>query len=389
MKKIMLIHNILWSHYKAIVFSELDLLIRAQGDELYVVHIAPKGGTQKNLGEPNNQLHRYNYKLLFNADYEEIGATKKSVAVWREIYLYRPDVIILPGFGEIPFWFALLAAKVLAIPPILTCDSTAMDQPAAWFKTTLKKLFVSACNAAFCYGTKSKEYLLSLGMSNSSIYTRCQAINNAEFETLWRKNLPQRQSLTAASGFKPRNIIFVGRLVPLKNLVRLINAFNDVKRNEELASDWGLIVVGDGPQHEELSKLCLESSAEDVHLVGGKNWNETPLYYSLSDVFVLPSTSEAWGLVVNEAMICGLPVLVSDRCGSAYDLVENGKNGFVFNPLDEQELADYLRFFIKNPDKISKMGERSRAIMTEYTAENAAKQMLLGINSVLEICGSI
>lgn len=384
-KKIMLIHNILWSHYKAIVLSELDVLIKACGNELYVIHIAPKGVTQKNLGDADRSLHKYHYKVLFYEYYELISNVKKCIALWREIRSYKPDIIVLPGFGEIPFWFVLLASKVLTTRSILTCDSTSMDRPAFWLKTTLKKLFVRGCSTAFCYGTKSKEYLLSLGMPIEAIYTRCQAIDNEKFAALWKESANMREQILLNSGFKSRNFIFVGRLIQLKNIIRLIDAFTNLKQNEELAADWGLIVVGDGPQREELIKHCTQNAVKDVNLIGGKNWSETPSYYALADVFVLPSTSEAWGLVVNEAMICGLPVLVSDRCGAAYDLVEEGKNGFVFNPFDVLELENRLRFFVRNPDEIGIMSERSRAIISDYTAQNAALQMLRGIRDTLEM----
>jgi len=110
-----------------------------------------------------------------------------------------------------------------------------------------------------------------------------------------------------------------------------------------------------------------------------------PEFYALADVLVLPSFSEPWGLVVNEAMVCGLPVIVSNRAGASFDLVKNGKNGFTFNPYDWKELAELMRKFTKGEVDIKEMGYNSKEIIREYTPEKAARQMLVGIKQILGV----
>ena len=370
MKKILIIHNILWSHYKAVVLTELNTLIRNNGDELLVIHIAPKGIAQKNLGNADLDLHQYPYKVIFNEDYEIPISFKKSIALSREIFLYKPDVVIQPGFGETPFWFSLLTTKLLRIPSIFCCDSTAMDNPKHWLKDTLKKIYVKGCVSAFTYGTKSKEYILSLGMIADQIYTHCQAATNIQLAAAYEPAHIERQSRISAAGFNTHNFIYVGRLTSIKNINRLITAFLSLKNNNALAKDWGLILVGDGPQRRELTQLCVNMDAKDVHFVGGKSWREVPEFHALADVFVLPSTSEPWGIVVNEAMVCGLPVLVSSHCGAAYDLVQEGENGFMFDPYNEQELLDKLNFFVNHPNELTAMGIKSREIIEQFSPKN-------------------
>ena len=155
-----------------------------------------------------------------------------------------------------------------------------------------------------------------------------------------------------------------------------------LKSSNLLAQDWGLILVGDGPQRQELTALCAELDANDVYFAGGKSWREVPEFYALADVFVLPSKSEPWGLVVNEAMVCGLPVLVSNHCGSAYDLVQEGRNGFTFDPFNEQELLEKLSYFVTNSKQLATMGTRSREIITKFSPRNAALQMFKGISMI-------
>ena len=170
-----------------------------------------------------------------------------------------------------------------------------------------------------------------------------------------------------------------------KNIKMLINTFCEVEKNKN-SKDWGLIIVGDGPQKEELLKLVNNLELKnDVFFIGAKSWKEVVDFYTISDVFILPSISEPWGLVVNEAMICGLPVIVSKRCGSYWDLVKEGINGFGFDPFNQKELEGIMLKFINNEVDMKKMGEESRNIIKDYTPENAAKQMLIGIKRVLGV----
>jgi glycosyltransferase involved in cell wall biosynthesis len=128
--------------------------------------------------------------------------------------------------------------------------------------------------------------------------------------------------------------------------------------------------VGDGPQREELVKTARRLDLENVVWPGFRQVDELPVYYALSSAFVLPSTSEPWGLVVNEAMASGLPVLVSNRCGSAPDLVAEGENGYTFDPYDIEELKDRMLVLSGNDEvKRYAMSEASLSIIVNYTAE--------------------
>ena len=383
MKKVLLIHNILWSHYKAGVFTELNHLLASDGYDFLVVHISPKGNAQKNHGDVDLDMHQYPFKVLFEEDYEELGNLRKSASVCKKIISYKPDILILPGYNEIFCWFALISAKLLMIHIIISCDSTAMDRPRFWYKEALKKFFVRRCSVGFCYGIKSAEYLNTLGMPTTDIFLRCQAINNEEIAAIHESVHAVRKEFLTATGFKQHNFIFVGRLNPIKNIEHLIKAFAILKNTNALALSWGLIVVGDGPQKEELISICTELKVCDVYFVGGKSWREVPKFHALADVLVLPSISEPWGLVINEAMACSMPVLVSKYCGAAYDLVYVGENGFIFDPFDKEELINWLNYFVTHHKRIEKMGMRSREIISGYSSKNAAKQMYNGIDRLL------
>jgi glycosyltransferase involved in cell wall biosynthesis len=141
-----------------------------------------------------------------------------------------------------------------------------------------------------------------------------------------------------------------------------------------------LVLLGEGDQKANLQQLA--QNVQNVYFEAGVPWFEVAEYLALVDVLVLPSESEPWGLVVNEAMICGLPVLVSEPSGCVEDLVQAGQNGFTFNPHQKQDLVDKMRFFTQNPEKLTQMGEASRQIVALFEPEKVAHEMLEGIKKL-------
>src|SRR6267378_2061180 len=182
-------------------------------------------------------------------------------------------------------------------------------------------------------------------MPRERIFTGYDVVDNEYFrqkaeEVRQKYALPENYFLASA------------RFVEKKNLAMLIQAYAEYRRSaafakatadKEIAANvpWDLVVLGDGPLRESLnSQLSTLNLNEHVHLPGFKPYDELPVYYALANAFVHASTTEQWGLVVNEAIASGLPVIVSERCGCAPELV-NG-NGFTVDPLDEQALAARL-----------------------------------------------
>ena len=152
-------------------------------------------------------------------------------------------------------------------------------------------------------------------------------------------------------GLPQRFFLASNRFLPKKNLPGLLRAFAQY-RTAAGADPWDLVLLGDGPLRPDVERLIADIGlAGAVHLPGFKQYPELPAYYGLAGAFVHASTSEQWGLVVNEAMAAGLPVLVSDRCGCAPDLVAEGINGFTFPPEDHVRLAGLMSEVAAQPDR--------------------------------------
>ena len=139
-------------------------------------------------------------------------------------------------------------------------------------------------------------------------------------------------------------ILYCGRLSKEKSLFDLLEAYHLVNCKEK-----SLIIVGDGELRKPLEEHVVKHSLDSVHFFGFRNRNEIAQYYATADVLILPSKRETWGIVVNEALCFGLPVIVSDQVGAARDLVRNGHNGFSFPSGDVKTLAARIQQLIELP----------------------------------------
>src|SRR2546430_4911373 len=183
-------------------------------------------------------------------------------------------------------------------------------------------------------------------VDNGYFARRASELRTSNFEIRKKHGLPENYFLASA------------RFIEKKNLPSLIRAYGEYRQRSsdfakatadrevggqpsEVTAPCDLVLLGDGPLRETLnSQLSTLNLHRHVHLPGFKQYDELPVYYALAKAFVHASTTEQWGLVANEAIASGLPVIVSDRCGCVPELV-NG-NGFTFDPFDEQELVERL-----------------------------------------------
>jgi glycosyltransferase involved in cell wall biosynthesis len=133
------------------------------------------------------------------------------------------------------------------------------------------------------------------------------------------------------------------------------------------------VLVGSGPQETELRAQAKE--LRGVVFSGFQQKDTLPAYFGLASCLVLPSISEPWGLVVNEAMAAGLPVLVSYRCGCVPELVQHGVNGYLCDPFDTEEMTQFLGVMSSETADAEKMGEASRRIVAQYTPETWAQTL--------------
>jgi len=380
-KRIMIVHSIAWSHYAALTFSELYKILNLEGNNLLVIHIAKSNLNRKGIGDYDSSIHKYPHKILYDGFYEHFRLSDEIMILNKELISYKPDILIVSGLSDVGILSAIVINKILKSKNIVVSDTTYVDRKRFKYKEILKSKILKLFDGAFCVGTAQKEYMLKLGMKEENIFIASYyAVDNEFIYDKYIKSYESRLSIKRISKLKENNFIYSGRMLESKNPALLIRAFNSIKQREERSKSWGIIIVGDGPQKDELKALVKKLDLEkDVFFAGGKSWREVPEYYAIGDVLVLPSISEAWGLVVNEAMVCGLPVIVSKRAGSYWDLVKEGENGFGFDPYNREELEQIMLKFIKTEVDRKKMGEISKKIIEDYSPKNMAMKMYEGI----------
>lgn len=380
--KILIVHNQLWAHYKAIIFNELQKIIsQSKTDSLLVVQIATVEKSRINLGDLDNSIHQYPYKLLHEGTLEEVSLFDRIFGVLREIKKFKPDVVNLTGYYDIATWAILFFCKLKGIKTILSNESTASDHTRNDLKETIKALIIKQFDGYFNFGTLSEKYILSLGISAEKMLVKRNCVDNKSLKQIYLAHLPKRIQTQQMRNISPKNFIFVGRLIDYKNLFHFLETFGlaQTKSSEE----WGVIILGDGELKADLQQFVFKNNIQNISFQAGVSWQKVPEYLALSNVLVLPSYSEPWGLVVNEAMACGLPVIVSDKCGCAIDLVKNGENGFTFSPNNKEQLSTYLLKFMNNEVDSQQMGIVSQQIIQDYSPENVAFEMYQGFQQTI------
>lgn len=376
--RVNIFHNILWPRYKGLIFSGLHNFALPSNIKVSFFQIARTSSDRKNLGEVDTSYHRYPYQLLFNGSYDSIPKIKLCRILFKQVAQSDADLILLPGYHLIEYWFMLLACILTGKKRAVFVDSTSKDQPDSRLKYWLKRFFFSMCDGFFAYGERSKEYLLSFGVSRNKITTRCQA---AALPHSYTAERALRERIARRKGDMPSSFLFVGLLSAGKGIDVLIRAFSQVRQQNRLAS---LTIVGGGPIREELKALAASLNVADaVRFPGAANINQLAGYYLNASCLILPSRSEAWGLVVNEALSYGCPAIVSAHCGCAPDLIIEGKTGYVFRTDDVDELAKKMSSVVNDMGNVEKVANDCIALMQKFTPEKAAAQILNGCRVIL------
>ena len=375
--RILIIHNQLWAHYKAIIFNELQKIVDTdEATELLVLQLAMVEKSRTALGQVDLSTHRYNYQLVHDGTLEEISLKERLIAMLKAVRKFKPDVVNLTGYYDIASWVILFYCKLLGIKTVLSNESTLGDHQRGGIKEKFKSFIIRQFDGYFNFGTRSAEYLITLGAKPEQLLVQRNCVDNKRLKELF----DNAKRLVISK--EQKSFIFIGRLIPFKNLPSFMEALEEV--NAQVANPWGLIILGEGEQKTKLQHKSTGLSYP-VTFINGVSWEEIPTYLAQADALVLPSYSEPWGLVVNEAMACGMPVLVSEKCGCAIDLVKEGINGFTFNPTNKEDIKQVLLKIMSQNLDLNNLGQQSINIIKDYSSENVAKEMFEGYTKICQL----
>lgn len=332
---------------------------------------------------PEDQTHRSTD--WFHKNYENFNAVflKKAKRICRQkvfidiIPLIRKgyDHIICGGYSSPTYMLAIEYMKFHNIPFCMEADGGLVrDDP--WYKTAFKKHFISPACCWFSSGRSTTDYFIHYGankdriieypftsMSETDLQRARQRISGNR--SLWKERLQISEE---------KVITTVGQFIHRKGFDVLIRAA------KHLPCNTGIYIIGGEPDDEYIL-LKQNLALDNVHFVGFKNKEELEKYYCASDLFVLPAREDIWGLVINEAMAYGLPVVATDRCGAALSLLEDGVNGYIVPVEDAETLADRIRRLLSDDAARESMGQRNLSVIEKYSIENMVKAHMDFFNS--------
>jgi glycosyltransferase involved in cell wall biosynthesis len=282
----------------------------------------------------------------------------------RELRAFRPDVVVVGGWNQPAFWTARRHSRRRRIPLVAWVESTLRDErPGSRPLEAAKRAFVRSCAGFLVPGRASAEYVRSLGVAGE-IAIAPNAVDPDIFGRRVEELRAGRDRLRAERGLHRCTFLYVGRLDPEKDLETLFRALRDLPAD--------LAVIGGGTDEARLRGLAPPS----VRFVGRLERDELPAWYAAADAFVLPSRSEQWGMVLNEAALAGLPLVATDAAGAAHELIEDGVNGFRVPAGDEAALAAALERLVRDDAFRAEAGERSREIGRRFTPEAWAEAVV-------------
>lgn len=311
-----------------------------------------------------------------------------NFGVVHELATGHYDAILLFGWNSFANWLVFLTAALFRTRIILHSESPLKQEllKSRW-KLFFKKIlfaFLFRRVSAFLYiGEENRKFYLHYGVPEQKLFFAPYAVENDRYLIAAKEFSPERDALREKMGITDKVVIlFTGKLIPKKRPMDLLRAYERASVDPGFRGRIALLFVGDGALRGELEAYVKEHVIKNVHFAGFQNQTELPGYYTVADMFVLPSgIGETWGLVVNEAMCFGLPVVVSDMVGCGADLVHPGKNGFIFPLGDINGLAECIREVAESKERRTSFGRASSDIIRGYTQEKDVEAIVSALHS--------
>lgn len=345
-----------------------NALARHAGVDLHVIFLA----------ETDPDLRQWRvYKEEIKCSYEVLPSWRKQVGeynvllnhgVGRALTAFAPHAILCGGYNYFASWQALLWARVRNIPFLLWSESHLHElrcvRPLVEF---LKDEFLHRCSGFVVPGWSAAEYLRAHKIKGDVIFTAPNAVDNdlfaAEGAEARKNSAARRRELDLPN----RYFLFAGRLVREKGVFELLSAY--AKLDEQVRQQVGLVFAGDGASRRQLEEQAASISPGAIRFAGFAHRERLAAYYALAEVLVLPTYSDTWGLVVNEGMACGLPVILSRAAGCAVELLKENWNGLLIPPRDVVSLASAMKSLASQPELCATMGANSAQHIANYTPE--------------------
>ena len=363
-------HNLLWARYKGHIFTGVFNLSHARNVSVRFYQIARSMGARASMGTIDLRDHDYPLHLLFDNDFDSTTFHSRLLRILSISIRSDADIAVLAGYDRPEYFLQCVVYRLKGVRVMVFCDSTIHDQKQIWWKSIVKYSFFSMCYGALCYGQRSRDYVMRYGIRADRAFGGCQAAAlQAECDNDHVRTVRRSRYHSGA----PLIFLYVGRLAAEKRVDTLIYAFAAARRT---LSNTRLRIVGAGPEAAHLKRLNLALGvADSVDFCGPLSGDALARAYLNASCLVLPSASEPWGLVVNEALAYGCPAIVSDCCGCGPELIVTGRTGFVFRAGDSLDLARKLIRAAECLSPRERVTEDCLAQVARYTPAQAARHI--------------
>ncbi|MCA9893777.1 MAG: glycosyltransferase family 4 protein [Anaerolineae bacterium] len=329
------------------------------------------------------------YQARFLNEYNEVKT--QNLSFW-EIFRHlmtifrqdKLDAVLVFGYASKIARAAHIAARLLRIPVFLRGESE-IFMPRSRVQTLARDImafFLTRTSSRLMYiGKANLAFYKRYGNPDSKLFFAPYGVDNQYFISQQNALMSQRKVLRQAYGYGDDTvvIVFSAKLIERKRPMDLLKAYQKLHQQ---GHPVGLLFIGEGPLRQHMESYLKQHEIEGVHITGFKNVTEMAQEYIVGDIFVLPSSKDTWGLVVNEAMLFGMPAIVTDRVGSHYDLIEEGVTGFMYEHGDVDALVDVLVPLVTDADLRHKMGHAARQKVEHYSYETNAQAILKALASL-------
>lgn len=319
----------------------------------------------KNRAEAWQSGENYKFKPVFMKPLITRTESAYCPEVFKLLKEFKNDVIVVGGYATPTGMVAILYLKAKKIPFYLNCDGGFASKDSL-FKKKVKTFFIGSATYYLSTGVGADKYLMHYGAKKERIYHYSfSSLREEDIETAVKRRDEKVRLRNELGIFEKNMIVFVGSFIRRKGIDILLKACTNME-------DTAVVLIG-GSDISAYKEIVSEKFKAHIFPVGFKNKEEIKKYYQAADLMVLPTREDIWGLVINEAMAQGLPVVTTNRCLAGLTLVKNGENGYTV-PVEGVEVLKQAIEKVFDGDNASEFGRKSLEKIRNYTIERMAAE---------------
>lgn len=316
--------------------------------------------------------------FILNEKFEILNCKKSKLIYKKTIKKIKDfDLVAMYEYATITSIRLMIRCILNKVPYVINCDGAYITTNI--IKGNIKKFFIKKATAYLASGISAKNYFMHYGAKEENIYFH-------NFSSLYSKDLltsiltkDEKEKAKKVLQINNEKVVLgVGRFISLKRYDILIKAWKEVNSN------YKLIIIGGGEERENYKKLIEENHLNNIKLIDFKTKEELHEYYKAADLFVHPTSTDTWGLVINEAMACGLPVITTDKCVAGLELIKDNENGFIVPVGDMNQLVQRIKTILNDDNLREKMSKNNLEAIRPYTIENMAKSQISTFKEILK-----